>query len=133
MSCWKLQTLQCTAFQGFREKGMRGTKQKVNHSLWDECKRNAQWVSLVWNGVVGWVGRWWWGSPVLDDFTGEVAAVLALDCDVLVACEGGAEVWKVAVSWWSSGSVGGRLRTVCAACEYESHDECCRGMVRCCS
>ncbi len=30
--------------------------------------------------------------PVLDDFTSEVAAVLTLDCDVLVACEGGAEV-----------------------------------------
>jgi hypothetical protein len=53
--------------------------------------------------------------------SGKVTAVLALDCDVFCACEGGVEDWccVLVVRLWVR--VGMEWCTVCAACEEEEH------------
>lgn len=99
-------------------------KQKVNHSLQEmsvSLRRAGKWCrGLCW----GWVG-----IPSLVASRGEVTAVLALDCDVLVALEEGGEGCKryalagpcLGMMGPQSSSARGVRHTVCAACEDESH------------
>lgn len=59
--------------------------------------------------------------PAFVDARAEVAAVLALGCDVLVALEKGREVCDTELVVWCVGVVRREERTVCATGEEEGH------------